>query len=105
MEEIGFYPNFMDKLRQEYLNHIAKVLYPKWFGETGLDSQRAFIVSYNTTAEGADKKATTDLSLHFDNAEVTLNVSLTDDFEGGELFFGGLWKVKALSQFACFIRL
>jgi len=94
---MGFYPNFMDKFRREYLNHIAKILYPKWFGDTGLDSQRAFIVTYNAIAEGAAKEATTDLALHFDNAEVTLNVSLSEDFDGGELFFGGLWKVKFFS--------
>ena len=28
-----------------------------------------------------------DKGTHFDNAEVTLNVSLTDEHEGGELYF------------------
>ena len=85
----------MNPLREKYLSSIARILYPDWVGNGGLDSQRAFIVSYNAdgnTVSGS-KEVSTDLALHFDNAEVTLNVSLSGDFEGGELFFGKLWKV------------
>lgn len=32
----------------------------------------------------------TELSAHFDNAEITLNVSLSKDFQGGELVFNDL---------------
>ena len=83
----------MDPLREQYLNPISRVLYPNVFGGGGdenslLDSQRAFIVSYKL-----DDNESTELSLHYDNAEVTLNVSLSDGFAGGELYFGGLWKV------------
>ena len=50
-----------------------------------LDSQKAFTVSYR---EGED----VDLSYHYDNAEVTLNVCLGKDFSGGELYFGDVKK-------------
>ena len=48
-----------------------------------LDSQKAFTVSYR---EGED----VELSYHYDNAEVTLNVCLGSDFTDGELYFGDL---------------
>lgn len=35
-----------------------------------------------------------DLSYHYDNAEVTLNVSLGKEFIGGELFFGDMRQVS-----------
>lgn len=70
---------------------IARLLYPQWVNE-GLDSHRAFIVKY---AEGEDL----DLSYHFDNAEVTLNVCLGRKFEGGSLYFGSMRTVrKSLSS-------
>lgn len=82
----------MDQLREDYLNPISSLLYPDVLGEQRLlDSQRAFIVSYKLEEGESDEN--TELSLHYDNAEVTLNVSLSDSFAGGELYFGGLWKV------------
>ena len=45
-----------------------------------MDSHKAFIVKY---ALGED----TELAEHFDNAEVTLNVAISQDYEGGELVF------------------
>ena len=62
-------------------------------GTDGLDSQRAFIVSYDCERDGDD----TDLNIHFDNAEVTLNVSLDNNFQGGDLYLGGMRKVFSLS--------
>ena len=41
---------------------------------------KAFIVKY---ALGED----TELANHFDNAEITLNVAISQDYEGGELVF------------------
>lgn len=68
---------------------LAAALYPDWTGVSGLDSQRAFVTSYDHAQRGE----ATELALHFDNAEVTLNVSLTDTFQGGELFFSGMRQV------------
>ena len=48
-----------------------------------MDSQRAFVVHYS---EDGDRE----LNDHFDNAEITLNVALSDQHEDGELVFNGL---------------
>ncbi len=50
----------------------------------GLDSHRAHVVNYCS-----DEKKNKDIGLssHYDNAEVTLNVSLGKDFTDGELYF------------------
>ena len=78
----------MDTFRLDYLMPIARLLYPEWV-ERGLDSHRAFIVKY---AIGEDL----DLSYHFDNAEVTLNVCLGKKFTGGTLYFG---PMKGVCQY------
>lgn len=61
---------FIDRLRIEYLNSLARAFYgDEYLGETGLDSHRAFVVSYKI---GED----VELGYHYDNAEITLNISL-----------------------------
>ena len=60
---------------------MASLLYPEWVGESGLDSHKAFSVSYELEGDHS-------LAYHFDNAEVTLNVCLGTTFTGGELCFG-----------------
>lgn len=92
LEELGFYPEFMNVLRSDYLNPIATVLFPEWTGTSGLQSQRAFTVKYDFES----MKENSDLSFHFDNAEVTLNISLDGDFDGGELYFGQMRTVSSL---------
>lgn len=64
---------------------ITRLLYPEC-GGNALDSHKAFTVHYKI---GEDL----DLSYHYDNAEVTLNVSLGKEFVGGELFFGDMRQV------------
>lgn len=76
----------MIPLRTQYLLPLARLLFPVWV-ENGLDSHKAFIVRYAT---GEDL----DLSYHFDNAEVTLNVSLGKQFTGGNLYFGKMKNVR-----------
>ena len=56
-------------------------------------THKAFTVHYKI---GEDL----DVSYHYDNAEVTLNVSLGKDFSGGELFFGDMRQVKYLMSHA-----
>lgn len=68
LDELGFYEEFITPLREDYLSHISKLLYPD-LGGKDLDSQKAFVVAYKL---GCD----TDLDFHYDNAEVTINVSL-----------------------------
>lgn len=77
---------------------IASKLYPDWVGQSRLDSQRAFIVRYDYK----EMSENSDLRLHFDNAEVTLNVSLNKGFTGGELFFGNMKTVSAENFYLCF---
>jgi len=60
-----------------------------------LDHHHAFTVDYRAE-DGYDR----DLSLHYDNAEITLNILLTDEneFDGGELSFEGPSHVSPLSH-------
>ena len=59
-------------------------LYPGSVGPAaGLDSYKAYTVEYDAVEAGYMR----DKGTHFDNAEITLNVSLTDEHEGGELYF------------------
>lgn len=67
---------------------LARLLYPDWTGKE-LDSHRAFVVKYSIEDD-------VELSYHYDNAEVTLNVCLGAEFKGGDLYFGSMRKVRAL---------
>lgn len=78
--EVGL-EGFADGLLRDCLNPLAAILFPETGGGT-LDSYKAFTVLYSV--DGDDS-----LSEHVDNAEVTLNVSLGGDFDGGELAFAG----------------
>jgi len=70
-------------LIKKNIEQVAKDFFPELVGESGLDSNKSFTVEYDASADHFDK----DLATHFDNAEVTLNISLTDDHEEGELYF------------------
>jgi len=83
----------MNKFREDYLQPIARLLYPECVG-TGLDSHRSFIVSYDADT---GKHKDTGLSSHYDNAEVTLNVSLGSEFVDGQLYFGDMKQVRSLN--------
>ncbi|PFX11159.1 2-oxoglutarate and iron-dependent oxygenase domain-containing protein 2, partial [Stylophora pistillata] len=82
LNELGLDEKLISPLRTNYLMPITRLLYPECGGNT-LDSHKAFTVHYKM---GEDL----DLSYHYDNAEVTLNVSLGKEFIGGELFFGDM---------------
>ncbi len=69
LEELGF-DKFIQTFKIKYLNEIFKTLYPEYVDKTiGLDSHKAFIVVYKIDQD-------TSLGYHFDNSEVTLNISL-----------------------------
>ena len=76
LNELGFDDKLFTPLRENYLNPLCKLLYPEWTREK-LDSHRAFIVTYKLNED-------LDLNYHFDNAEVTSNVSLGKDFTEGK---------------------
>lgn len=82
LNELGFDERFVTTLREDYLHPITSILYPD-YGGLGLDSHKAFVVKY---AVDQDR----DLSFHYDNAEVTLNLSLGKDFSDGNLYFGDM---------------
>ncbi|XP_020619229.1 2-oxoglutarate and iron-dependent oxygenase domain-containing protein 2-like isoform X1 [Orbicella faveolata] len=85
LNELGFDNGFFSPLRTNYLMPLTRILYPECGGDC-LDSHKAFTVHYKI---GEDL----DLSYHYDNAEITLNVSLGKEFSGGELFFGDMRQV------------
>ena len=86
LNELGFGETFFNPLRSTYLNPLAKLLFPEWCGAS-LDSQRPFIVRYRL---GEDRE----LGWHYDDAEVTLNVCLGREFEGGKLDMAGMARVR-----------
>jgi hypothetical protein len=69
LEELGF-QSLVNDLRVKYLTPIFSHLYPEWVDKSvGFDSHKAFVVEYRTDGD-------TSLNYHYDNAEVTLNISL-----------------------------
>ncbi|XP_027889107.1 2-oxoglutarate and iron-dependent oxygenase domain-containing protein 2 isoform X2 [Xiphophorus couchianus] len=92
LNELGFDEDFITPLREHYLQPLASLLYPDCGGRC-LDSHKAFVVKYAMNED-------LDLSYHYDNAEVTLNVSLGKEFKDGNLFFGDMRQVS-ISETEC----
>ncbi|XP_053182210.1 2-oxoglutarate and iron-dependent oxygenase domain-containing protein 2 [Scomber japonicus] len=92
LNELGFDEGFITPLREQYLHPLTSLLYPDCGGHC-LDSHKAFVVKY-------DMNEDLDLSYHYDNAEVTLNVSLGKDFTEGNLYFGDMRQVP-LNETEC----
>ncbi|XP_058630920.1 2-oxoglutarate and iron-dependent oxygenase domain-containing protein 2 isoform X3 [Onychostoma macrolepis] len=92
LNELGFDESFITPLREVYLHALTALLYSDCGGSC-LDSHKAFVVKYAMRED-------LDLSYHYDNAEVTLNVSLGKDFTEGNLFFGDMRQVP-LSETEC----
>ncbi|CAK9007891.1 unnamed protein product [Durusdinium trenchii] len=83
MSELGFCEHLLDPLVFEYVNVVATRLLPA-FCEC-LDSYRAFTVLYEAERDG-DKE----LAMHYDNAEVTLNINIGGTWDGGNVVYYGL---------------
>ncbi|KAG7318602.1 hypothetical protein KOW79_018357 [Hemibagrus wyckioides] len=92
LNELGFDEDFIAPLRELYLKPISSLLYPDCGGKW-LDSHKAFAVKYTLNED-------LELSYHYDNAEVTLNVSLGKDFADGNLYFGDMRQVP-LNETEC----
>ncbi|XP_066510614.1 2-oxoglutarate and iron-dependent oxygenase domain-containing protein 2 isoform X2 [Hoplias malabaricus] len=92
LNELGFDEGLVTPLRELYLRPLCALLYPDCGGQW-LDSHKAFVVKYAMHED-------VDLSYHYDNAEVTLNVSLGEDFTEGNLYFGDMKEVP-LSETEC----
>eukprot|EP00405_Crypthecodinium_cohnii_P025974 CAMPEP_0206487374 /NCGR_PEP_ID=MMETSP0324_2-20121206/41602_1 /ASSEMBLY_ACC=CAM_ASM_000836 /TAXON_ID=2866 /ORGANISM="Crypthecodinium cohnii, Strain Seligo" /LENGTH=384 /DNA_ID=CAMNT_0053965841 /DNA_START=29 /DNA_END=1180 /DNA_ORIENTATION=+ len=76
LNEIGLGP-LMDRIVGTFLLPVCNILYPELL-ETGLSAHHSFIVDY---AVGQDVS----LGVHDDNSEITINVALSEDYEGGSL--------------------
>ncbi|XP_055261143.1 2-oxoglutarate and iron-dependent oxygenase domain-containing protein 2 [Moschus berezovskii] len=87
LHELGLDEPLVTPLRERFLQPLMALLYPDC-GGGWLDSHRAFVVKY---APGQDRE----LGCHYDNAELTLNVSLGKTFTGGALYFGDLFQVPS----------
>ncbi|KAM3936889.1 2-oxoglutarate and iron-dependent oxygenase domain-containing protein 2 [Leptodactylus fuscus] len=87
LNELGLDESFITPLREKYLRPLASILYPDWGGGC-LDNHKAFVVQYSV-----DKDL--DLSCHYDNSEVTLNVSLGKEFTDGNLYFSDMREVPS----------
>ena len=87
LNELGFDEQFITPLRENFITPITRLLYPECGGDS-LDSHKAFVVTYKI---GED----VDLNYHYDNAEITINVSLGKDFEEGSLYFGNMRTVAS----------
>ncbi|XP_055936341.1 2-oxoglutarate and iron-dependent oxygenase domain-containing protein 2-like [Argiope bruennichi] len=94
LDELGFHDNFSKVLRKNYLDPLAKVLFPTWRGSE-LDSHKIFTVGYKINED-------LQLGYHYDNSEVTLNVCLGKSFDGGELYFGDL-KTVPIDKSTCML--
>jgi len=81
LNNIGMEPVF-DKLL-EIIKPLAGTLYPQYGGKS-VDHHHTFIVQYKM---GKDIS----LDMHTDDSEVTLNVNISDDFEGAPLHFCGFF--------------
>lgn len=77
-------------LIEDYIQPITSLLYPDC-GGNHLDSHKSFTVCYKQDGD-------TGLSYHYDNSEITVNISLTDSFSGASLYFGDLHKTDMLQQ-------
>jgi hypothetical protein len=79
LDDFGFEP-VLEQLIAQYMNVLSATVYP-YIGAT-LDHHHGFTVAYEM---GKDE----DLSMHVDDADVTLNVCLGRNFTKGELMFAG----------------
>ncbi|EFJ08531.1 hypothetical protein SELMODRAFT_131662 [Selaginella moellendorffii] len=81
LDDIGM-ETMLDQLMMKFIRPFAALLFFNVGGAT-LDTHHGFVVEYSI---GGDL----DLGFHVDDSEVTLNVCLGKEFDGGELFFRGV---------------
>lgn len=81
LQQAGLTTTFSDPLLEHWIQPLARHLFGPDWGGGSLDNHRSFTVAY-AMGDGLDQE----LSTHFDNAEVTLNICLgeVEEKEGGE---------------------
>lgn len=96
LNELGFDERFLVPLRKQFLAPLSRLLFPDAGGDS-LDSHKAFVVTYKMEED-------LDLNYHYDNAEVTLNVSLGKEFSDGVLYFGDMRTEPQREQYARYVH-
>ncbi len=82
LSEIGLTP--LVTMMRKRVTALCDELYPQF---AGINGHHAFAVRYKADGNLTDNK---ELSLHYDESHVTLNVCLGRNFTGSKLFFCGL---------------
>lgn len=80
LEDLGLGP-FLGALHEEWFQPLAERRFGP-YGAGSIDGVHGFIADY---AAGQDE----DLGFHVDDSAYTLNVCISGDFRGSELYFGG----------------
>jgi len=80
LDDLGFH-SLMSHIVRYVVEPLSKRVFPAVAG-CGLDGHHAFVVDYSPSTDDR-------LNWHMDDAEVTLNLCLGTDFEGGDLVFRG----------------
>lgn len=81
LDDIGM-ENMLDQLMSKFISPVASLLFME-VGGSSLDTHHGFVVEYSMDRD-------LELGFHVDDSEVTLNVCLGKEFNGGELFFRGV---------------
>jgi len=82
LSQLGFQDGLLVPLMQQIVKPLARLLWPEWVSEKDCDETYGFAVRYRI---GED----VDLAEHADTSNVTLNVCLGREFDGGDLYFKG----------------
>ncbi len=80
LDQFGYSPALAELIAKVF-KPLCADLYPEVGGAT-LDHHHGFVVDYSFETD-------IDLGFHVDDAEVTVNLCLSDDFVGGDLFMRG----------------
>ncbi|KAJ8042609.1 2-oxoglutarate and iron-dependent oxygenase domain-containing protein 2 [Holothuria leucospilota] len=96
LNELGFDEGFLTPLREQYLTPLARLLFPEQ-GGGNLDSHKAFVVTYKMDED-------LDLNYHYDNSEVTINVSLGKEFCDGVLYFGDMRTAPRREEYTRYVH-
>lgn len=83
LSNLGFQEGLLTPLMQHVVLPFANSLWPEWVDRSDCDETYGFVVRYRI---GED----VDLAEHADTSNVTLNVCLGREFEGGDLYFKGV---------------
>ncbi|WP_372367100.1 prolyl hydroxylase family protein [Candidatus Uabimicrobium sp. HlEnr_7] len=79
--DFGLY-DCLNQLMIKYIKPITSIVYPEIGGAT-LDYHHSFTVEYAVEKDVS-------LDFHVDASDVTVNICLGNEFEGGDLYFGGI---------------